>query len=314
MRSAWVAALAVSALAGCSGPEPEAAPIDPTTPAPEAAGNFPGRSYERNFVFAALTGDSVFLVPWLMETTTLPGTVVREADAWLARSGTWEGFYSATWETPPTRTPARVLPHGSFRIVVRDGDAIDGIIFDEGTRNLELALGNVLMQWGGPGGEVFQLLDGSLYLADQRLGGIVLDMARGSESDQPRGGDWAFLLSGDSLQVVLEGDAEHTTEQTPAYRAWARLDFRDLRWSEVQVDWGETQAFQPARRDVPVSWTITSANAELSGVLDVRSADIRPGTGDGPVLPLRALFEVSGSLVVDGRTFPVRGMFTHERR
>jgi hypothetical protein len=304
----------VALCVGCG--QPDAATESPAQGPPDqaASGNFPGKSYERNFVFTTLGDDSTFVVPWFLETTTRPGTVIREARGWLNRSGTWEAFYAEQWETPPTRVPARVLPYGSLRFVVREGDAVDGIIFDEGLRNLEVALGDVLTEWAGPRGEVFQLLEGSLYLADQRVGGVVLDMARGSSAESPPGGDWAFLTSGDSLQLVLEGTSEHDADSSPTYLAWARLDFRDLQWADLAVDWTETSAFQPARRDVPTSWTISRPDGDVHGVLEVTSANVTPGSGDGPVLPVRALFEVAGTIVIEGRTFPVRGLFTHERR
>ena len=314
MRRRVAAILVMCAGLACAEPAPEVF-VESTGAAPnDATRNFPGRSYERNFVFATVTGDSLLMVPWLFETTTQPGTVVREARGWLDRSGTWDAFFAERWETPPTRIPARILPHGSLRLVVRDGNAVDGIIYDEGTRNLELALGSVLIEWSGPRGEVFRLLDGSLYLSERRLGGIVLDMARGSSADTPRAGDWAFLASGDSLQLVLQGESEHQGEPLPTYQAWARLDFRNLQWSTLSVDWVETNAFQPARRDVPVSWTISSPEGDLQGTLEVSSADVRAGQGSGPVLPVQALFEVEGTVTIEGRTFPVRGLFRHERR
>ena len=314
MRRRVAAILLACAGFGCAEPAPEVFVESQGTTPSDAPRDFPGRSYERNFVFTTVTGDSLLIVPWLFETTTQPGTVVREARGWLDRSGTWDAFFAERWQTPPTRIPARVLPHGSLKLVVRDGNAVDGIIYDEGDRNLEIALGSVLMEWGGPRGEVFQLLDGSLYLSDRRIGGIVLDMARGSSAETPRAGDWAFLASGDSLQLVLQGESEHQGEPLPAYRGWGRLDLRNLQWSPLTVDWVETNAFQPARRDVPVSWTISSPDGELQGTLEVSSADVRAGQGSGPVLPVQALFEVEGTVTIEGRTFPVRGLFRHEQR
>lgn len=307
-------ALLLGAAVGCA--DPETTTTGATTGASPAdrPGNSVGRTFERNFVFTTVSGDSTFVVPWLLTTATRPGTVVREAHGWLARSGIWEGFYSERWETPPTRAPARVLPHGSLRFVVREGDVVDGIIYEEGPRNLEVGLGSVLTSWGGPRGEVFQLLEGSLYISDQRIGGIVLDMARGSSAETPRRGDWAFLASGDSLQLLIEGTAEHDPSMAPSYLGWARLDFRDLQWPDLAVEWTETNAFHPARRDVPVSWAVADPDGDLEGTLTVTSADIRQGEGEGPVLPLRALYEVEGTFVIEGRTFPVRGLFTHERR
>jgi hypothetical protein len=293
-------------------PAPQVPPEGDAATAP--ARNIPGRSYERNFVFTTVTEDSSFMVPWLMRAKTQPGGVSREARGWLDRNGIWEAFYEARWETPPTRTPERILPHESMRLVVREGGAVDGIIFEEGARDLELALGKELASWTGPRGESFQLLEAALFLAGRRVRGLAIDMSRASGGERPPGGDWAFLVSGDSMQLVLEADVEHGGDSPPRYEAWGRLDFRDLRWTPVTVDWTETSAFQPARRDVPTSWTITSADGELAGVLQVSSASIRPGGGAGPVLPVHALFEVTGSIVIEDRTFPVRGLIRHERR
>lgn len=313
LRSAALSA-GLLALVGCGQPDAEFETTPQGSPAATSPGNLPGKSYERNFVFTTLLGDSTFVVPWLLETSTRPGTVVREARGLLNRNGMWEAFFAEEWETPPTRVPARVLPYGNLRLVVREGDALEGIVFEEGSRNLEVALGTVLTEWVGPRREVFQLLEGSLYLSDQRVSGMVLDMARGSSAESPRGGDWAFLTSGDSLQLVIEGTAEHDSEQSPGYLGWARLDFRDLQWHDLTVEWTETSAFQPARRDVPTSWTISSTDGNVQGTLEVTSANVTPGTGDGPILPVRALFEVSGTFLIEERTFPVRGLFTHERR
>jgi hypothetical protein len=314
MRRGGAAVLVTCAALACVEPAPEVFVEFPGVATSDIPRTFPGRSYERNFVFVTVTGDSLLMVPWLFETTTQPGTVVRKARGWLDRGGTWDAFFAERWETPPTRIPARILPHDSLRFVVRGGNAVDGIIYDEGTRNLELALGSTLIEWGGPRGEVFQLLEGSLYLSGRRLGGIVLDMARGSSSDTPRAGDWAFLTSGDSLQLVLQGESEHQGEPLPTYRGWGRLDFRNLQWSMLNVDWIETKAFQPARRDVPVSWTISSPEGEFQSTLAVTSSDVRAGQGSGPVLPVQALFEVEGTVTIEERTFPVRGLFRHERR
>ena len=314
MRRGGAMVLVTCAALACVEPAPEVFAEFPGTATTDPPRTFPGRSYERNFVFVTVTGDSLLMVPWLFETTTQPGTVVREARGWLDRGGTWDAFFAERWETPPTRIPARILPHDSLRFVVRGGNAVDGIIYDEGTRNLELALGSILIEWGGPRGEVFQLLEGSLYLSERRLGGIVLDMARGSSADTPRAGDWAFLTSGDSLQLVLQGESEHQGEPLPTYRGWGRLDFKNLQWATLNVDWVETKAFQPARRDVPVSWTISSPEGELQSTLAVTSSDVHAGQGSGPVLPVQALFEVEGTVTIEDRTFPVRGLFRHERR
>lgn len=311
--SAWAVPLACLWLAACSGSgsKQAATPAQPNDST--SAGNFRGRSYERNFVFTTLNGDSTILVPWLMSMRTLPGAVQHETRGFLARGGTWAEFYSEKWSTPPSRAPWRILPHTSLHLIVGQGDEIDDLLFEEGARSLELELDDVLQDWTGPRGETFRLQKAAAYLAGRRVNGIALDMFRARGADDPEPGDWAFLVSGDSLQAVIESPQMETPGTVNAYRGWARLDFRNLQWPTLTVDWTEVRAFQPARHDVPVAWAISSDGDEVSGALEVRTAQIRAGEGSGPVLPVDALFDVVGTLKINGSTYPVRGLFRHRR-
>ena len=310
--TAWTLA-AVTALA-CSGPETTPQPEVDTAAEPAAPGNFRGRIYERNFVFTTVSGDSAFLVPWLMTAQTRPGGVDRRARGFFARGSTWEDYYDQSWETPPSRAPWRILPHGSLRLVVGDGEVVEGVIFSEGPRQLELELsGGPLMEWTGARGQIYRLLEGAAYLSEQRVAGLILDMTRVHGAEEEAQGDWAFLTSGDSLQVVLENPTAAPAGTAGASRAWARLDFRDLQWPALTIDWADVRAFQPARQDVPVSFTITSDRDDMGGVLQVQTAQIQAGAGPGPLLPVDALFLVGGTLRIEGRSYPVRGLYRHTR-
>lgn len=300
--------------AACGGAEEAPVPGAGGASPPPDEGSFVTSVYERNFVFASLEGDSVFIVPWLMQATETPDSVMREAYAWLARGGVWDPFYAERWWTPPTRAPGRILPHRGFALLVRDEGAIDGIVFEDPPRSLEIILGEGDDPWTGARGGSFQVLTGSAYLADQRVDGMVLDMARASAGDLPTGGDWAFLLSGDSAHFVLAADTEHGGEVEPLYRGWGDHEGEDLQWPEVRVDWRRTEAFPPARRDIPVAWEIWSSDGSIEGELEAVSAEIQPGVGPGPLLPVRALYEVVGELSTDDGDFQVHGIIVHERR
>ena len=300
-------------LAGCGDAEPPPRETEPASVDTTRARNSSGRIYERNFVFTTVGPDTAFLAPWLFRTRTRPGTVERRVRGWLARGAAWEPVYDRAWETPPTRTPWRILPHENLRLVVGVGDVVESLLFREDKRSLELELGEVLMEWTASGEEAFRLVDGALWLGEERLPGMVLDMARTASAEGPPSGDWAFLVSGDSLQVVLEAPEEGPPEEIGAYRGWARLDFRDLRWPSVTVDWAEVRAFQPARQDIPVSWTLTGGDDEVQGLLEVRSAEVEALEGPGPLLPVDALFGVAGTLTIEGGDYPVRGLVRHTR-
>lgn len=308
------AAVIASLLAGCG--EPEGPPSTGAVVGEPAAdsGNFVEGVYERNFVFASLEGDSAFMVPWLMTATQTPDSVVREATGWIARGGVWDRFYAQRWRTPPTRAPNRILPHGELGLLVRDEGIVDGIVFEDPPRSLEIILGQGDEAWTGARGGTFQALTGSAYLADQRIDGMVLDMARASAGDRPTGGDWAFLLSGDSAHFVLAADSEHGGEVEPVYRGWGSHGEEEFQWPEVALTWGRTEAFPPARRDIPVEWELETEDGSVSGRLEAVSAEMQPGDGPGPLLPVLALYEVVGELSTVSGDFPVHGIVVHQRR
>lgn len=307
-----VVVLLASVACGDSEPSPPAQPAGGGTEASAPGVETP--TFEQNFVFANVSGDSVFLVPWRLRSTSLPDGVKREARGWLARSGTWDAFYEEEWTTPPSRAPARLLPHGDLQLLVQEGDVVDGIVFDDGARSLELVLGDSRVSWAGPLGETVEILEGAAYLAEERIDGTVLHLARASAGGAPTGGDWGLLLSGDSALFVLAADAEHGGEVDPLYRGWGQVGEQAMQWPELRLEWTATQAFPPARRDVPSAWRISSDDVAVDGELSVISSAMRAGDGPGPLLPVEALFEVVGEIGTPQGDFPVHGLMVHERR
>ena len=276
--------------------------------------NFQGRSYERHIVFLTAQGDSTLVVPWFFSAQTKPGGVDRSLRGWLARSDTWDPFLSEVWESPPTRVPWRILPRGPARIIVGPGDAVERIFFEEGPRRLEVILGNLLVEWTGQRAQTFRIHQGSTLLSSGQVPGFVLDMARAWTAEDPPPGDWVFLISGDSLQGVLEDQAGEGGPPGGAFSGWGRVEFTDRQWQNLRLIWSDVRAFEPARRDVPMSWQIQSVASEIEGFLDAVNPFLEAGEGEGPMLPVDALYQVSGTLILEGREFPVRGMIRHQQR
>jgi len=311
-RSLAATLLVLTLACGDSTPEPPATPVGAGAEAGVAGPQT--QTFEQNFVFANVSGDSLFLVPWLIRSTSRPEGILREARGWLARSGTWDAFYSQEWMTPPSRAPARFLPHGNLQLLVQEGDVVDGIIFDDGTRSLELVLGDSRASWSGPLGETVDVLEGAAYLAEERIDGVILHLARASAGADPPGGDWGLLLSGDSARFVLAADSEHGGDTEPVYRGWGDLGSIQHQWPEMHLEWTATQAFPPARRDVPASWRLWSDDGSIGGELHAVSSLMQAGAGPGPLLPVRALFEVIGEVDTAEGDFAIRGLMVHERR
>jgi hypothetical protein len=133
-----------------------------------------------------------------------------------------------------------------------------------------------------------------------------------TNADTPPG-DWGILLSGDSLQVVLEDLMGGLEGEAGAYSVRARIEFLTREWRDVRLTWSEVRAYEPARRDVPAGWEIETESGDLSGSLTAVDPYFEVGEGEGPMLPVQALFEVVGTLSFGGGDYPVRGLIRHSQ-
>ena len=200
-----------------------------------------------------------------------------------------------------------------MRLIVGEGDAVEAIVYEEGSRQLEVLIGASIAGWGGPRGESYRIHEGTTLLSGRRVTGTVLDMSRARQVEDPAPGDWAFLVSGDSLQLLLSNPEFGTPEAPGAFRGWAHSEAGTLQWSDISVTWSEVGRFEVARRDVPSAWTVRSADGELGAELRTDDGHITAGEGEDPVLPVDALFIVSGSVRISGASYPVQGFFRHIR-
>lgn len=313
IRSFPVACALALFSAGC-GDEPRPVPGVPAAAESGAqpADAAPLRTYERSVVFVSTAADSVLMVPWVVEATTVPGGVDRTARGWLGRNGAWEPFLRASWTTPPNREPWRVLPQGPFRILVGEGDRLDRVFYEGGSRRLEVVLDDPVTQWTGNRGGSFLVVEGGLVLGDRRVPGRVLDVTQGIRVAEGSMGDWLYLVSGDSVVVVIQ--APLYQEEGMAYQGWARDGDQELQWPEVRVSWEESRAFEPARRDVPGILALRTPGGGLSGQIQVTAMQLETRDGPGPLLPVDGVMEIQGTVRIQGRSIPVRGVLRHRQR
>lgn len=292
--------------------EAEGAPPEGTDPV-GASGASAGASQD-----GPAPSDTLLAVPLFFTARTTEEGVRREIRGWVARGESWEPFADESWVTSPSRSAWRIIPRGAVRLVVGRAGALETVVFRDPPRVLELDLGEELVEWTGADGSTFRLDSAAAVFGSRTFQGLVLDMTRGRALSNPPSGDWAFLVSGDSLQIVLESPAEAPPGTEGAFRAFGRIDFRQLQWRNVTLDWSESRAYEPARRDVPGAWTFSSTEdigpgPPLAGSLVSRSARLSPGTGEGPVLPVDALFIVSGTVALGDSAYPVHGLYRHRR-
>jgi len=266
-------------------------------------------TYQREILLMTLGADSAIVVPWSFRTRADAGGVYREVGGWISRGEAWEAFHADRWSTPPSRTPFRIHPRGPLDLIVGNEDALEAVVYQEGSRELETALEAALTDWRSPTGSTFRIHRGALYMASQRLDARVLDVNRSYRAgDDDLPGDWIYLQSGPDLSFVLEQRAEGDS----IYRGWVLLDAEEERqWSRIQVEWSERRAYEEARRDIPNAWSIVAPAGGLEGSLQTVAASLRVGEGDGPLLPVTGLFRVRGELVLEGDTVVVRGIVRH---
>lgn len=307
-RAPLVALLLAAVACGDGAPEPRSS--DPVATDTAAPVDLPVvQHYERLVAFVAAARDSTLAVHWAWDSRVRPGEVGREVTGFLSRNGTWERFVGLEWSTPPTRTPWRILPRRPVRLLMGEGEALQGIVYTEGGRELELAFGSTLSEWTGPAGETVRLQEAEALLGNRVVDGLLLDLSRSRGTAEPPARDWVLLSGDDNLELVMEDPG---ADGAPGmFRGWGRLDFRSLQWPEVVVTWTEQRPFESARRDIPVTWSLASLDGELTGELAVTASHLEAGEGEGPILPVRALFEVEGVIRLDGREFPVRGLWRH---
>ena len=294
-------------LYGCGGDAPAPPITEQGLQTSESAGrDFEDGLYERNVVFMTVGADSAIIVPWFFRASSSAEGVEREVEGWLRRRGLWEPFFRDQWSSGPTRTPSRIQPRGPTDLVVGVGGTLERILFAEGQRQLEVVIDGGMSDWSGNRGETFRVHQGAALFSDQRVEGIVLDMNRARFRGGPEPGEWMFLAGPGRLVILIESPGG-----SPAYTAWGRRGEEEFRWPEVQVVWSSVRSFEEARRDVPVGWEIRSLNGELEVTLASAGMELRAVAGEGPILPVDGLFQVTGLVVLAGDSLEVRGLVRH---
>ncbi len=300
----------VFTLAGCGDEAPQL-PASTLGPSPGAGPDrdFDDRVYERNVVFMTVGADSAIIVPWLFRSSTSERGVERVAEAWLARAGLWEPFFTDRWDSPSTRSPFRIHPRGAMDLVVGPDDILEAILYTEGPRQLEVIVDEGMSDWSGSRGETFRIHQGAVHFGNLRIEGMVVDMSRVHLREGPFPGEWMFVTGPGRLALMIEA-----TGGSPRYSAWGRRGEDEYRWPEVEVEWSSLRSFEEARRDVPVAWDVRSEDGEMALSLASDGMELRAVEGEGPLLPVEGLYQVSGPLVLAGDSTEVRGLVRHVQR
>ena len=152
-----------------------------------------------------------------------------------------------------------------------------------------------------------------MTLGDRRVPGRVLEVSQGIRPQEGTLGDWLFLTSGDSLAMVVQSSVQAADPGDTAYQGWAWVTGGEYQWSRLGLEWAENRSYEPARRDIPDSLHFSTPDGVLEGGVGVRSILLEVRDGPGPVLPVDGIMEVEGSVVINARTLPVRGILRHRQ-
>lgn len=308
------AALVTLLLASCAADpvedRPAQTPGDPgASPRSEVEPGTAGTTYRRTVAFVGTSRDSSMFVPWEFANRVEPDRILRSTRGWLGRAGEWRLFVEDDWSTETTRSPWRIVPRGPARLIVGMDDALQEIYFQEGVRDLSVRMGEVIAEWGGQRGETYRLLHGTSRLAGVETSGLVLDALTARPNESGEVTELALLTGGPRFQLLFAD-----SEGSDPYRAWARLDTATLSWPEVEVAWPELYTFERARRDIPVVWTISATDPELTGRLEAVSSHQHTMRGTGARLPALGVYEITGSVTIDSERIEVIGFLRHLQR
>ena len=297
----------VLTVVGCGNEAPQipASTLGPT-PGPGPDRNSDDRVYERNVVFMTAGADSSMIVPWLFRSSASEEGVERVAEGWFARAGLLEPFFAERWSSPPTRSPFRIHPRGAMDLVVGPDDILEAVLYTEGPRQLEVIIAEGISDWSGSRGETFRIHRGFMHLGNLRIEGIVVDMSRVHLRGGPLPGEWIFVTGPELLVLMIE-----ETGGLPKYSGWGMRGDEAYRWPEVEVEWTSLRSFDEARRDVPVAWDMRSGDGDIRLSLVSNGMELRALDGEGPLLPVEGLAQVSGPLVFGGDSMQVRGLVRH---
>ncbi len=268
-----------------------------------------GAVYRRSVVFVDVSSETTMFVPWDFENRIEADSVRHALRGWLGRGGEWAQFADERWATPLTRTPWRILPRGSTRMVMGLDDVLREIYYREGIADLAVRPGEVIAEWSGQRGDVYRLQHGSSRLSQAEYPGLVVDVYTPGAGGSGRPSEWMLLVGDGPTYLFLSdlGDAG-------AGRAWGLRDSEEMSWPDVTLAWAETWSFERARRDVPVRWRFRSGDGELMGEIEPVSTQLQAIAAEDPILPVLGVHEVAGQVTVDGTRVAVKGFLRHFQR
>lgn len=289
--------------------EPVGTPSSPVTVQSTVVAPF---RFTREYVFLSTESGAPVLAPFAMVATDDGERLHRRWYGWLARGAQWDRFLDDSRVTSRLGGVWRVLPTREMRVIASGPSEVESLHYEQGGRRLRMVVGDPLSDWNQGGDNRFRILEGSLSVGAETTGGIIFEMLRveQTESDgwpSPHEVDAAFLTSGDSLQLLMsDAPAEDDASFT-----WVRTPIEDRALPGGEVTWLEVEPLDDARRDIPISWTLTNEAVGLTGELRAIGRDVILGPERGGRRAVEIRYSVEGAIEVSGESWPVTGTIRH---
>lgn len=304
------AGLLVASLVAC------ADPADPTPAGADADSVRVARPlYTREYVFVGERADAPLVVPFAFRASDTGSALERTARGWLAHAATWDPFLTEAWSTPRASGVWRIVPRGPLSLVADGPLDLSALWFEHGDRRLRLDLRAPLSGWTQGDDARYRFRDARLQLGPESVPGTVVEGLRIRRPPTGRArddDDWLFLVSGDSLRLLV---AEASGGERSARRtlAGAIRGEAESWWDDAQVRWVEMRPLEEARRDVPLRWSFSVPAAGIHGEVVALGYNIQLGEERGGQRAVELRYTVEGWVEIDGARSPVIGTIRHNQ-
>ncbi|HEX7051588.1 MAG TPA: hypothetical protein VF188_15380 [Longimicrobiales bacterium] len=227
---------------------------DPRATANGSEADRPATSYDRQLVFVSDSARPPVAAVFHFTAAGGADSVPRTARAWLERDSAWTPVLGMTWTGAPMREPWRLVPHGSLRLVVGDGDELEALVY-RAPDGFRLRPSPIIADWSPTATARFRLREAEFLLPGDRFAGMLLDIQTLTVEPDSGALNEAFLTDGNELHLVI-ATPEASAESSPAVRAWLRLRGGEETWDAVSL----------ARDSARAAWRLTEPGRSLSGM------------------------------------------------
>jgi hypothetical protein len=162
-------------------------------------------AYARRFLFLSGREAAPGAVVLNFETLSAPLAIKRQAGAWRARDGKWEGLLDLAWSEEPIREPWRLVPHGPLRLIADERGEVEALLSRAEKGAFRLAPALLLGEWSLDDAAQYRVRRAELRLGSgQPLAGVLFDAQSGAPGARGTGPSTElFLTDGGELHLIL---------------------------------------------------------------------------------------------------------------